>query len=189
MATTRMLHPREEGRYSQHVTKGTHLGRQWKPGTIAAVPGLSGITCREIETTDASALGQVMWSAFKDTVDDDEYETISDAENEVLQTVQGKWGPLVPYGSLLASTGQEIVSAAFVVFDQAHEFRPLLAFAVTVPEHQGKGIGGWLIENAVAHLDAAGIGELHLAVLPANPARRLYERLGFKEVEAANGDA
>lgn len=163
------------------MPRGIHHCRQWDPCTLAAVPGLSGIARRGIERTDASALGKVMWSAFKGSVDD-EYETISDAEQEVIQTMDDKWGPFVPYASLLAAIGQEIVSAAFVVFDQAHGLRPLLAFAVTIPEHQGRGIGGWLIENAVARLDAAGIGELHLAVLPTNPARRLYERLGFEEV-------
>ena len=66
-----------------------------------------------------------MWSAFKGSVDD-EYETISDAEQEVIQTMDDKWGPFVPYASLLAAIGQEIVSAAFVVFDQAHGLRPLL---------------------------------------------------------------
>jgi len=71
-----------------------------------------------------------------------------------------------------------------VVLDSAHDETPLLAFAVTVPAHQGKGIGGWLIDNAVVRLDAAGITELHLAVHPGNRAQRLYQRKGFRVVTA-----
>jgi GNAT superfamily N-acetyltransferase len=56
-----------------------------------------------------------------------------------------------------------------------------------LPEHQGKGIGEQLIRTVLAQAEAAGL-PVALSVLRGNPARRLYERLGFKEVEA-QGDA
>ncbi len=46
------------------------------------------------------------------------------------------------------------------------------------PELQGQGLGGRLIEAFVAEAHAAG-HDVVLQVLKANPARRLYERLGF----------
>jgi GNAT superfamily N-acetyltransferase len=47
-----------------------------------------------------------------------------------------------------------------------------------LPEAQGRGIGAELIRRLIAEADAAGVA-LKLKVLKTNPARRLYERLGF----------
>jgi phosphoribosylglycinamide formyltransferase-1 len=47
-----------------------------------------------------------------------------------------------------------------------------------LPELQGRGIGTALVGNVVAEARRAG-ASLDLDVLKANPARRLYERLGF----------
>ncbi|HEY4583867.1 MAG TPA: GNAT family N-acetyltransferase [Lysobacter sp.] len=46
------------------------------------------------------------------------------------------------------------------------------------PELQGKGLGRALLQQVIDEATAAGAG-LRLSVLKANPARRLYERLGF----------
>jgi ribosomal protein S18 acetylase RimI-like enzyme len=48
-----------------------------------------------------------------------------------------------------------------------------------LPEHQGAGIGSHLLGILVAQARDAGV-PLTLSVLKANPARRLYERLGFE---------
>ena len=47
-----------------------------------------------------------------------------------------------------------------------------------MPEHQRRGIGGALIRGLQAEAREAGM-PLKLMVLKANPALRLYERLGF----------
>jgi ribosomal protein S18 acetylase RimI-like enzyme len=52
------------------------------------------------------------------------------------------------------------------------------------PELQGRGIGEALIQDLTAEARAAGAA-LHLHVLHANPARRLYERLGFRVISEA----
>jgi GNAT superfamily N-acetyltransferase len=46
------------------------------------------------------------------------------------------------------------------------------------PAAQGQGLGAALLREVLAEARAAGVG-LELSVLKANPARRLYERLGF----------
>ena len=51
------------------------------------------------------------------------------------------------------------------------------------PEHRGRGIGTALVAGVVEEADAAGLA-VTLHVEHANPARRLYERFGFAEVEA-----
>lgn len=47
-----------------------------------------------------------------------------------------------------------------------------------LPEYRAQGIGGELIRNLISESSQAGAA-LQLQVLNTNPARRLYERLGF----------
>lgn len=49
------------------------------------------------------------------------------------------------------------------------------------PRLQGQGAGRLLLEQVIIEASGAGAG-LKLGVLKANPAQRLYERLGFKIV-------
>ncbi|HEX7049913.1 MAG TPA: GNAT family N-acetyltransferase [Longimicrobiales bacterium] len=51
-----------------------------------------------------------------------------------------------------------------------------------LPEHRGRGIGTALLEALLAEADAAG-RPVSIHVEQYNPARRLYARLGFREVE------
>ena len=54
-----------------------------------------------------------------------------------------------------------------------------------LPIHQNKGYGTRLIQNVIAEADRAG-KSVKLQVLKINPARKLYERLGFV-VTGTNG--
>jgi len=49
------------------------------------------------------------------------------------------------------------------------------------PQYQRRGIGTWLVKRLLAEADAARI-PVELRVLKGNPAKRLYERLGFVQV-------
>jgi ribosomal protein S18 acetylase RimI-like enzyme len=50
------------------------------------------------------------------------------------------------------------------------------------PAHQNRGIGTQVIRSMIAQAEKQRIG-LYLSVLKVNPARRLYERLGFEVIE------
>jgi len=57
-----------------------------------------------------------------------------------------------------------------------------LAYIALLPAHQGQGIGSLLVRDLCR--EAAGSGKpVRLTVLQANPARALYERLGFHVTE------
>lgn len=61
-------------------------------------------------------------------------------------------------------------------------------FTVSVlPERRGEGIGSLLMRNMLDLLKAQGYERASLSVQKTNPARRLYERLGFRAV-ADRGD-
>jgi GNAT superfamily N-acetyltransferase len=54
-----------------------------------------------------------------------------------------------------------------------------------MPEHRGHGIGSALLRRVLAEATVAGL-PVGLSVQAANPARHLYERLGFAVTDASN---
>jgi len=52
-----------------------------------------------------------------------------------------------------------------------------------LPSHQGRGIGTQRMEALLAEADTLGV-PIRLRVLHVNPARRLYDRLGFAAIGA-----
>lgn len=64
----------------------------------------------------------------------------------------------------------------------AHLEGDMLDAAAVAPERQGEGIGMSLVKYAVDRILAAGHREAGLYCVVGNPARRLYERLGFAAV-------
>lgn len=50
-----------------------------------------------------------------------------------------------------------------------------------LPEHRGGGIGSRLLADVITEADAIGLA-VRLHVEPWNPAKRLYERLGFRSI-------
>jgi GNAT superfamily N-acetyltransferase len=148
-----------------------------EPPTAAPVS----IRLRELGPADEAALGRLMWRAFRGTVADD-YGSPADAHADAVALFTGHWGPLVWPASLVGESDSEIVSAAIVVRDDAHHGLPLLAFVLTDPGWQRRGIGQRLIEESIHRLDTLGVKELHLAMTRGNPAITLYQRLGFQVV-------
>lgn len=160
--------------------EAVHMRLLWKGRAVA--PAAPGDLClRVVGTNDGEALGTLMSNAYRGTIDD-EGETPEQALAEAHATLMGSWGPLIEGASLVAPRGGDVVAMVITVRDAQLGMAPLLAFALTDPTWQRQGIGSWLIRESVCRLAALGITELHLAVTRGNPAQRLYERLGFREV-------
>ncbi len=61
--------------------------------------------------------------------------------------------------------------------------KALLLMEITLsPEQRGAGVGGAIAVALLQHARANAL-PMHLHVEPLNPAKRLYERLGFRDVE------
>lgn len=69
-----------------------------------------------------------------------------------------------------------------VIATEKSEDEILLSSLYILPEYQGRGIGTRLIKELLARAFRDGLA-VGLRVLKVNPARRLYERLGFVVVE------
>jgi ribosomal protein S18 acetylase RimI-like enzyme len=169
--------PGPESRHALHLVRSWDSGSVPPPQTVLAAD----VSIRPLVIADAERLGTLIWSAFHGTVDDD-YETPRDADLEALETLNGKWGPMLWAGSFAVESHDEFIGGVIAVRDTAHDLLPLMAFVLTDPSRQREGIGRRLVEECIAGLARDGIAEVHLAVVPANPARRLYERLGFDTV-------
>ena len=79
--------------------------------------------------------------------------------------------------SVITADGHD---AGMLKYDRDEEGLRLRIITV-LPEYQGRGIGAWGV--GVVLREAAMLGlPVRLQVLKGNPARRLYERLGFAEV-------
>ena len=64
---------------------------------------------------------------------------------------------------------------------EARDGVTFLANIEILPEYQGQGVGSAIIQDLCEQAEQKG-QTVELQVLKVNPARRLYERLGFREV-------
>jgi GNAT superfamily N-acetyltransferase len=92
-------------------------------------------------------------------------------------------GPWLAFASAEArSSGGEVVGGIVIARMPPHDTNPGGPWITDVfvePSHHGAGIGRALLASAIARLAEAGEDALWLAVQVDNPARRLYERVGF----------
>jgi GNAT superfamily N-acetyltransferase len=148
------------------------------PLHVSVEPPLpAGVTLRPFRPTDSDALATLMVAAYAGTIDD-HGEPPSAAFAEAQRTVAGSYGEVQWEASLLAhASPDELVGATVVTWDRGHL---LLAFALVAPLWRNKRLGTALIIRSANHLAARGAMEWTLAVTDGNPARRLYERLGFR---------
>jgi ribosomal protein S18 acetylase RimI-like enzyme len=78
---------------------------------------------------------------------------------------------------LVAFDDQKVVGSVVVNRTGMKKYIPenILVYIATDPEYRGKGIGKDLMETAMENAD----GSVALHVEPNNPAKGLYEKLGF----------
>ncbi len=94
--------------------------------------------------------------------------------------------------AVCAEEGGEVVGAAWARLMRGYGFAgdgvPELAVSV-LPGHRGCGVGTALLSALIGWCSGLGCPALSLSVQRSNPAARLYERLGFREVSGDDGEA
>lgn len=103
----------------------------------------------------------------------DKKEDVQKALNYAFAKDKGQGGFLV-----IASTNKDIMGATLILKTGMGGYVPenLLLFVVVNPEMRGQGIGKKIINYAISKCK----GDIKLHVEHDNPARRLYERIGFE---------
>jgi ribosomal-protein-alanine N-acetyltransferase len=140
-------------------------------------PAISGLSIHEIRSNDdypawigpedlARCLNRIM-KPYEDTPED-----IREALRYMSSSAEGKGGFL-----LLVEREREPLGAVVMLATGMSGYIPehVLVFVGVVAEMRGKGIGEWLIREALQRCP----GEVKLHVEYDNPAKRLYERIGF----------
>lgn len=94
--------------------------------------------------------------------------------------------------AVCAEEGGKVVGAAWARlmhgFGFAGDGVPELAVSV-LPGHRGRGLGTALLSSLIGRCFELGCPALSLSVQRSNPAVRLYERLGFREVSGDDREA
>ncbi len=93
-------------------------------------------------------------------------------------------GPLLTRASAEARLNGVLVGVNIVSdlpADDEYDGGPWITDLFVDPSAQGHGVGRALLSHALTQLTASGRDRLGLAVTVGNPARRLYEALGFVE--------
>ena len=122
------------------------------------------------DATTTESLTRFLHESLKPYEDD--LEDIRRALSLALDSPPNRGGLVV-----LAQDGNTSLGAAVVHFTPWSGYVPenLLLFVAVDPDHRGQGLGRALIERALEECE----GDIKLHVEHANPAKRLYERLGF----------
>lgn len=108
------------------------------------------------------------------------------------QQARELWTPLVrnrPGGALVAHAGDDIVGITRWTLDEPATTGSIGSLYVD-PDHQGAGVGGALLERAVAAIAGSGASQATLWVFePNRAARDFYDHHGFRPDGTARVEA
>lgn len=146
----------------------------------------------EIGPGDLALLEEMLYQALFVPEEEAPYDRSVLELPEIARYAAG-WGRPGDFG-LAARTGTETAGAAWFRlfpgdakgFGYLDNRTPELSLAVR-PDLRGLGLGSSLLQRLIAAARERGFERLSLSVDGRNPARRLYERLGFETVEETSG--
>ncbi len=109
----------------------------------------------------------------------DHLEQYGDPKDHILKCLDYAVGFYKHQGGfiVLAEEGKDIIGAVVVNKTGMEDYIPenILVYIAVHKEHRGRGLGKALMEKALGFAK----GSVALHVEPDNPAKKLYERLGF----------
>jgi len=140
-----------------------------------------GVTIAPIADADLPEVAHLMVDGYRGTIDF-EGETDEEALDELQGAIGGSNGQPLRDAWLLARTPDGTAASAICCIRWLG--MPFISYVFTAAAEKGRGYAGALIEHAAAALAAESETELALFVTVGNPARALYDRLGFVEGDA-----
>lgn len=144
------------------------------------------VSFRKATATDGAFLREMLFESLYVPAGHEPFSRAILEHSDVAKYVEG-WGREGDFG-LLAEHHATSVGAAWVRLLQGEargygyvdDETPELSVAL-LPEYRGKGVGAALMERLLEEA-ALRYEAVSLSVSKGNPARKLYERLGFEQV-------
>ncbi|MFE3902043.1 GNAT family N-acetyltransferase [Streptomyces sp. NPDC059153] len=137
--------------------------------------GLRAVPC----DLDADAVFPAWRAAF--SADHPDHHSGSDEEalNELLAPMLAGsvLGPVLPCSALVVDETDRVVAGAIIT---DRDGMPWIADVFRRPEARYAGLGANLLRRVLSAAAADGLADISLVVSDANPARRVYEKLGFQ---------
>ena len=163
----------------------TKVERQLMAAPLNAKPLSAALLTESVsaEVRDYTRVGEIIVDAYRAHPGRDlhaEVRTLAGAEGFVRTAADGAYGQTRPgFIRIVRRMGKPV--AAIVGCEAA----PKIGFVLQVvvrPGEQGCGLGTQLILELAHCFREAGLERIALGVTNDNPARRLYERLGFRKI-------
>jgi GNAT superfamily N-acetyltransferase len=133
-----------------------------------------------ITATDTARIAQLMLDAYRGTVDD-AGETLAEALHEVHGFWAGTAG-VTPWAEMCMGVrvGDEVVAACLVGEWQSRQV-PLIAYVLTHPAWQRRGLASALVGRALRHLWQHQRWPVYAVITAGNlPSERMMMRAGFE---------
>ena len=153
--------------------------RNWMKIPIQNIefPLPSGFECTQIALSHADILGDLMDASYRGTIDYDG-ETLEQCVQEMVDTINGKYGPFVKEASFFVSFNKKPVSAILIT---EWKEQPLVAYTMTDNVFRGQGLAKFLLGKSISSSALSKWKQLFLVVTEGNAsAEKLYEKAGFK---------
>lgn len=155
--------------------------RKTEPFELKELPDVPDLILRNLQKTDGKELGKLMYASYLGTVDY-EGETLEETLAAAESILEGQYGAIIFDASFIAFQENKHNSAiAASVVTDFEKTGPLLAFSLTHPDFQKKGLAGHLIKLSTNSLNKLNQPNISLVVTSTNqPAVSLYRKLGFE---------
>ncbi len=140
------------------------------------------LSLRPWESGDAERLAAVLVAGYGPGHPDSRGPDLGEAAASLVHMVDDPDNPLMKGATQVALIRDRPMGAALVLrSEHVDRWRgPWLMNMFRAPDPTAPGVGAAMLTRALDALRAAGESHLGLAVTVTNPARRVYERLGFQ---------
>jgi RimJ/RimL family protein N-acetyltransferase len=148
-------------------------------------PKVPGARIRADLAANPSALAQLMFSAYRGTIDYDG-ESLDDARAEIDQYLNNSdLRPLLICSWLFHASGL-LVSACLVSW-WASRRSPIIGYTITHPDWKNRGIAAELLQETLQSLSEHNYTQVRAVITEGNiPSERLFARAGFTRAYPEN---
>ncbi len=158
----------------------TPFERALMSAEVSTVAGMERVSL-DLQPGDIDRAARVLHEAYRGEPGNElhpEASSLLEAATFVCSAMSGGYGRVFPGYALHATVDGEIAGIVL-----GCEEPPGIGFVLhlaVLPKYRGRGLGMQLLRDLAGTYRDRGIQRMDLGVTLANPARRLYERLGFR---------